>query len=201
MKINFTKTSHILFFAGALPVLSLFVSWLFYKLMPNPPFWLETVSPVFTYVLLYSIFEKWLWNLKIFSLLGIVEFPDLHGRWKGKQRSSYKENGSNIEIPSCLEISQTFSKIIVCACYERSQSQSVVANFAELNGENYLFYTYDNEPNSLKSGTMQAHKGTVKLKYLPKEKKLIGAYFNSIGNSGEVEFGFEQQDLLGRFAK
>ena len=48
---------------------------------------------------------------------------------------------------------------------------------------------------------MQAHKGTVKLKYLPKEKKLIGTYFNSIGNHGEVEFEFEQSDLLGRFAK
>jgi len=201
MKINFTKTSHILFFAGILPVLSLFVSWIFYKLLPNPPFWLETISPVFAYVLIYSIFEKWLWRWKIFSWFGIVEFPDLCGRWKGKQRSSHKENGNNVEIPSCLEILQTFSKIIVCACYERSQSQSVVANFAELNGNNYLFYTYDNEPNSLKSGTMQARKGTVKLKYLPKEKKLIGNYFNSIGNSGEVEFEFEQYNLLGRFAK
>lgn len=87
------------------------------------------------------------------------------------------------------------------ACYERSQSESVVANFAKLNGENYLFYIYDNEPNSLKSGTMQAHKGTVKLKYLPNEKKLIGTYFNSIGNTGEVNFKFEQHDLMGRFAK
>ena len=87
------------------------------------------------------------------------------------------------------------------AFYERSQSESAVANFAELNNENYLFYTYDNEPNSLKSGTMQAHKGTVKLKYLPQENKLIGNYFNSIGNNGEVDFEFEQYDLMGRFAK
>ena len=130
-----------------------------------------------------------------------MSVPDLRGRWKGKQRSSYKENGSNVEVPSCLEISQTFSKIFVRACYERSQSESVVANFTELNEETYLFYTYDSEPNSLKSGTMQAHKGTVKLKYIPKENKLIGVYFNSIGNSGEIDFEFEQYDLISRFAK
>lgn len=201
MRIDFTKTPHILFFAAVLPLLSLGLSWCFYKLIPSPPFWLETVSPVFAYVLLYSLFEKYFWHWKLFAILGIVDFPDLRGRWKGKQRSSYKENGNNVEVPSCLEISQTFSKIFVCACYERSQSESVVANFAELNNESYLFYTYDNEPNSLKSGTMQAHKGTVKLKYLPSENKLIGTYFNSIGNSGEVDFEFEQYDLIKRFAK
>lgn len=201
MRINFTKTSHILFFAGVLPILSLGISWTFYRLIPIPPFWLETISPVFAYVLLYSLFEKRFWRWKFFTLVGIVDFPDLRGRWKGMQRSSHKENGSNIETPSCLEVSQTFSKILVRACYMRSQSESVVANFAELNGENYLFYIYDNEPNSLKSGTMQAHKGTVKLKYLPREKKLIGTYFNSIGNTGEVYFEFEQHDLIGRFAK
>ena len=201
MRIDFTKTPHVLFFAAVLPILSLGLSWIFYKLIPNPPFWLETVSPIFAYVLLYSFFEKHFWHWKFFTILGIVDFPDLRGRWKGKQRSSHKENWNNVEVPSCLEISQTFSKIFMCACYERSQSESVVANFAELNNENYLFYTYDNEPNSLKSGTMQAHKGTVKLKYLPREKKLIGTYFNSIGNSGEVDFEFEQYDLIKRFAK
>ena len=80
MKINLTKTPHILFFAGALPVSSLFASWAFYQLFPEPPFWLETVSPVFAYVLFYSLFENRIWHLKIFRLLGIVDFPDLRGR-------------------------------------------------------------------------------------------------------------------------
>ena len=173
----------------------------FYVLFPNLPFWVETLSPLLAYGVLYAIFEKYAWHWKIFRIFSVVSVPDLRGRWKGKQRSSYKENESNVEVPSCLEISQTFSKIFVRACYERSQSESVVANFTELNEEIYLFYTYDNEPNSLKSGTMQAHKGTVKLKYIPKENKLIGVYFNSIGNSGEIDFEFEQHDLISRFAK
>lgn len=201
MGVNLTKTSNIIFFAVVLPLASYFIALVFYQLFPNVPFWMETISPLFAYGVLYALFEKYAWHWRIFGFFGVVSVPDLRGHWKGKQRSSHQENGNNVEIPSCLEISQTFSKIILCACYERSQSQSVAANFAELNGENFLFYTYDNEPNSLKSGTMQAHKGTVKLKYLPKKKKLIGSYFNSIGNSGEVEFEFEQYDLLGGFAK
>jgi len=201
MGVNLSKTSNIVFFGALLPVASFFIAKVFYMLFPNFPFWMETISPLFAYGVLYAIFEKYIWNWSIFRVFGVVSIPDLRGRWKGKQRSSYKENGSNVEVPSCLEISQTFSKIFVRACYERSQSESVVANFAELNGETYLFYTYDNEPNSLKSGTMQAHKGTVKLKYILKENKLIGVYFNSIGNHGEIDFEFEQYDLISRFAK
>lgn len=201
MKIDFTKPNHILFFAGALPLLSFLLSWGFYKLFPDLPFWLETISPVYAYVLLYSLFDKHLWTWKIFRILNIVTLPDLRGRWKGVQISSYKEGENNIEVPAYLEIKQTFSKIIVRAYYKKSQSESVVANFTELNDEVYLFYTYDNEPNSLKSGTMEIHKGTVKLKYIPKEKKLIGLYFNSIGNCGEMKFDFERKDIIYRFSK
>lgn len=200
MGANLSKTSNIIFFAVLLPLLSLLLSWGFYNLFSNlQAWWLETISPLFAYGLLYSGFDKYAWSWKIFRIFGVVSVPDLRGRWRGKQRSSYKENGSNAEVISCLEIFQNFSKICVRACYEKSQSESVVASFTELNGEIYLFYSYDNEPNSMKSGTMQAHKGTVKLKFLPKENKIIGSYFNSIGNFGEVEFDFEQRDLIGRF--
>lgn len=201
MGVNLSKTSNVIFFVGFLPLISFFLAKGFYVLFPNLPFWVETLSPLLAYGILYAIFEKYAWHWKIFSILGVVSVQDLRGRWKGKQRSSYKENSNNVEVPSWLEISQTFSKIFVGACYERSQSESVVANFTELNEETYLFYTYDSEPNSLKSGTMQAHKGTVKLKYIPKERKLIGIYFNSIGNNGEADFEFEQYDLVSRFTK
>lgn len=199
MNIDFTKSSHIVFFGAVLPALSLGLSWSFYQILPNPPFWVETISPIYAYALLYSLFEKYAWSWGIFRFFGIVRFPNLNGRWKGKQQSSYKESEKNMEVPACLEISQSFSKICVRAFYEKSQSESCVASFAGLNGDVYLFYTYDNEPNSLKAGTMQNHKGTAKLKYLPKENKLLGLYFNSIGNRGEMNLDFEQNNRLYRF--
>lgn len=201
MNIDFKKTSHIAFFAAILPAFSLGLSWSFYQIFPNFPFWVETLSPLLAYGLLYSLFEKSAWHWGIFKVSGVVSFPDLRGRWRGEQRSSYKENGNSAEVPAYLEISQSFSKICVRAFYEKSQSESWVASFTEINGDEYLFYTYDNDPNSLKAGTMQNHKGTVKLKYLPKENKLLGIYFNSIGNHGEMLFDFEQKDNLYRFKK
>jgi hypothetical protein len=199
MYINFTKTSHILFFGIFLPLFGFGLSWIIYKITPNLPFWLVTPSPIYAYLLLYLLFNNYIWHWDIFRFFGIVAFPDLRGRWKGQQISSHKDRGDNTVIPTYLEIKQTFSEIIIRSYYSKSQSESVTANFTKFNDGVYLFYTFDNEPNSLRSGTMQQHKGTVKLRHLPKENKLIGRYFNSIGNDGDLELSFEQSNLLDRF--
>lgn len=198
MKINFTKTSHILFFAAILPIASYFIAWIFYKIFPDLPFWIESVSPLYAYLIIFTLFEKFAWHWKIFAIFKIVTVPDLRGRWIGKQRSSYKENGLNMESDVAIEIKQSFSKIILRAYYQKSISESVVADFYELNNEDYLFFTYDNDPNSLKCGTMERHRGTTKLQYFHKAKRLSGSYFNSIGNIGEIEVTFQKSECIGR---
>lgn len=199
MGTNLSKTPHIIFFAGFLPALSIFLAWCFSQVFSNPPFWIETLSPLLAYGILYSIFDKYLWNWKVFKWLGISIFPDLRGRWKGNQKSSYQVEGENVIVPSFLEIRQSFSEICICAYYQKSQSASVTASFVETSNGDYLFYTYDSEPNSLKQGTMQIHRGTVKLKCIPNENKMMGVYFNSIGNTGDMDFDFESSKLLDRF--
>lgn len=201
MNVDFTRCNNIIFFGGILTFLSIFLSWCFYQIFPSPPFWIETLSPLVAYGLLFSLFNKYLWHWRVFRIVGIVTVSDLRGRWTGKQISSYKENGMNKEIPCYLEITQSFSKIFVRAYYQKSQSESLVAGFTKLNDQVYLYYTYDNDPNSLKSGTMQSHKGTVKLMYSQKENKLMGFYFNSIGNQGEMQYDFETRETLFRFKK
>jgi hypothetical protein len=201
MGVNLSKISHVLFFVILLPFLSFLISYLFHKIFPNLPFWMETLTPLCAYGTLVALFDKYIWGWRIFCVLGLVIVPDLRGRWEGYQRTSFKEKGNNLEIPSCLEISQTYSHIYVRACYERSQSESAMAGFISSNGKHYLCYTYDNEPNSLKSGTMQSHKGTVKFEYFGKDKRLEGSYFNSLGNQGEIFYKFIQKDLIGRFNK
>lgn len=196
MKIDFSKNSHVLFFAGLLPIISLGIAWTCSQIVTNPPFWLETLSPLAAYGLLYSMFDRYLWHLKLFKFLGVVTFPDLRGRWKGTLRSSY----NNIETHKIyIEITQKFSCIHIHAYFKASQSASAVASFTELNKKTYLFYTYDNEPNSLKKGTMQNHKGTVKIDCSAKDKKLNGFYFNSICNQGDIALEFEQRGLKCRF--
>lgn len=201
MKINLTKTSHILFFVAILPATSYFIGWYFHELFPDIPFWIESASPLFTYIILYTLFEKYAWHWKVFTLLKIVTVPDVRGRWIGKQRSTRIEDGENVVNDVAIEIKQSFSKIIVQAFYEHSSSESIVADFYELNSEYYLYYTYDNDPNSLKYGTMQIHRGTAKLQFNNYEKSLSGSYFNSIGNNGEIDVKFKQNRLVGRLSQ
>lgn len=195
MGINLRKTSHIIFFAAFLPLVSYFISWWFYEYFPDLPFWMESISPLYVYILFYELFEKYLWNLSIFRYLGIVIFPNLNGRWTGFQHSSHRENSKRVKSKVTFEIKQSFSHICVCSYYQKSDSESVIASFWEHNDKNYLFFTYDNDPNSLKSGTMQKHKGTAKLLFIPVQKKLKGNYFNSLGNSGEIDVKFDRKEL------
>lgn len=200
MGVDFSKSSHLWFFGGVLPLTSWYISNQIFIFFPNWPNWLEGPSPLLIYGLLFFIFNKYLWRWGIFSALGIVWFPNINGRWSGFQTSSYKEkNGTNKQVEGRLEIKQTFSKINVKAYYKQSESESVTANFTNLNDEVYLFYSYDNDPSSLRVGTMAKHRGTVKLKKLPTENKIKGSYWNSLCNYGELDYEFEQKDLLGHF--
>lgn len=200
MSINLSKPCHVVFFGAVIPLISWYVSQIFFSVFQNWPNWLEGPSPIAVYGLIYLLFDKYLWQLPIFKYAGIVWFPNLNGRWKGTQISSYKdENGKNVEVEGRLEVSQTFSKICVRGYYKKSESESVSGSFSEYNDQVYLFYTYDNDPSSLKTGTMQRHKGSGKIKLLPTENKIKGCYWNSIGNYGEMDYEFEQKELLSRF--
>lgn len=199
MQLDLRKAPHILFFGILLPVISFKLSQLFYQQIPNPPYWLETLSPLYAYGILFALFNNYAWHWQIFRILKIVTVPDLRGRWNGSVRSFYKKNGVNVQVPLKLEIKQNFSSIVVRAFFEKSDSESISANFTSLNDEVYLYYTYDNDPNSFKEGTMQKHKGTTKLKYIKNGKQLVGSYFNSIKNAGDLTVIYESNKLLNHF--
>lgn len=199
MGVNFSQSSHLLFFGGIIPLVSWYSSYLFFNFLPDWPSWIEGPSPLLIYGTIYYTFDKYLWEFSIFRTLGIVWFPNLKGRWKGKQNSSYKEHGKNVKVEGFIEVKQSFSKVNIKVYYVKSESESVTVNFTQLNDEVYLFYTYDNDPSSLREGTMEKHKGTAKIKRLPKENKINGFYWNSIGNYGEMYYELKQKDLLGRY--
>ncbi len=186
-------------FGGFIPLVSWFISQWFFNTFHSWPNWLEGPSPLVVYGIIFFLFDKYFWKWDIFRKFGVVWFPNLNGRWIGTQQSSHQENGKGVRVEGRLEIKQSFSKICVRAFYSKSESESVAGSFCEINDEVSLFYTYDNDPTSLKTGSMQMHKGSSKVKLLPTEKKIKGCYWNSIGNYGEMNYKFEQLDLLGHF--
>ena len=54
--IDLKKTGHILFFVVLLPAISFGIGWLFAELIPSAPFWVETLSPLAAYGILYGLF-------------------------------------------------------------------------------------------------------------------------------------------------
>lgn len=188
MGIDLRKTNHVLFFVIFLPAVSFGIGWLFSIIFPNVPFWVETISPLAAYGIVYSLFEKYAWHWRIFRVIGIVNMPDVRGRWLGEQLSSYKdENGKSRKSRVIMEIQQTFSTIKVETFYKYWQTEHCVASFINVDGECVLFVMFETTPKVEYDGEAAAHKGVMRLLQEP-NKTLSGTYFNAAGRSGELTF-------------
>jgi hypothetical protein len=188
MGIDLSKTSHIFFFIILLPTVSVGVGWVFAELFPNVPFWMETISPLAAYGILYSLFERHAWHLSLFRTLGVVTIPDVRGRWLGEQTSSYKdENGKHRKARVIMEIEQTFSSIKVETYYRNWRTEHCLASFINVGGECTLFIMFETTPKVDYDGDATAHKGVVRLIQLP-DRRLSGTYFNAMGRHGELMF-------------
>jgi SMODS-associating 2TM, beta-strand rich effector domain len=201
MGADFSKTSNILFFGAVLPAISIYASWEFFNYFNSLPFWVETVTPLFAYATVFSFFEEYLWHWPVFRWLGIVNFPDIRGRWSGMQHSHHRQEDIHRDSRVVFEFVQNFSRVYVRTYYLDSQSESIASNFALINGEMTLYYIYDSEPNSFNEAKVEPHRGSARLKHLHEERKLIGSYFNSLGNYGEIELTREGHKLHSRFTK
>ena len=188
MGIDLTKSSHILFFVVVLPAISLGLGYGFTLAFPAVPFWVETLSPLGAYGLLYNLFERYLWHWPIFRFVGIVATPDVRGRWLGEQISSFKDaQGKLRKSRVIMEVEQTFSTIKVDTYYKHWQTTHSLGSFIAVEGEYTLFILFETTPRTGYEGEASAHKGVMRLTQLP-DKKLAGTYFNAEGRSGELSF-------------
>ena len=188
MGIDLNKTSHVIFFVVFLPALSLGLGWLCAKLMPAVPFWVETLSPLAAYGLLYGFFDAHAWHWRVFRILGIVTAPDVRGRWLGSQLSSFKDtDGKNRTSRVIMEIKQTFSYVKAVSYYKHWQSEHTVASFINVDDECTLFIMFEAEPKVSHEGNGTPHKGVMRLTQQP-NGQLEGSYFNANGHSGELHF-------------
>lgn len=188
MGIDLTKTSHILFFIVFLPALCFGIGWLFAFAFPNLPFWVETISPLAAYGILYGLFDKHFWHWPLFRWMGIVTTPDIRGRWLGEQKSSFKgENGKNRISRVIMEVEQSFTGVKVTTYYKHWQTTHAISSFMKVAGECTLFVMFETEPKLSYDGDAMAHKGVMRLTQQP-STQLVGSYFNAQGNHGELSF-------------
>ena len=156
--------------------------------------WSWLISPPsalgFFALLNWTLYGKILWSLPPMRLLGIVEVPDLRGRWEGTLASSYDHQ----QIRCTFEIEQSAHHILVWAYFERSTSSPIAANFVTVNHRQYLYFTYSNDTGALSTEGMHAHKGTMWLESY--NGQLRGSYFNDRGNHGDAILRYVGKDLL-----
>ena len=148
----------------------------------DPQWWLSVPSFGGFYAALYWIFDNRLWRWRLWRMMGLLNVPDLNGRWAGIVESSYG-NGSRHEV--AISISQRWSKLLVSFETEYSLSYSISANLkvADVTTPE-LSYLYINEPKASAPDTMSIHRGTTTLQV--KESVLEGDYYTG---RGRMTFG------------
>ena len=148
-----------------LAALSMFCSWGLYELLRliqiSPPWWFDMPSLVGFYGLFYAAFDKWLWRMPLVRGSGLVNVPDLNGRWDGKITSSFDEHQSQIE--ATIQVHQTWTRIRIDLETKNSKSLSQTASIiTEIPGGALVTYEYLNEPKAHSTTTMHTHRGSAR---------------------------------------
>ena len=174
----------IFFYLSALSIiLSGIITTLLNLLIGEIPFIEFTVSitAIGIFGVLYSLFNKFIWKWRLLKKIGIVQIPDLNGKWKGEFCSSY--HNFEESFPVVLIIEQTWSKICIKGKFNHSKSSSNTASLKINDGGGIkLLYSYynDKDPQYYKISTSN-HRGYTSLEI--NEDSMEGNYFNDPTNN------------------
>ena len=148
----------------------------------EPQWWLSVPSFAGCYSGLYWLFDRYVWRLGLLRKLGLIQLPDLNGKWVGEVESSYGQDGRTHSVS--VVILQRWSKMVLRLETEHSRSHSITASLRTIDLPTpELSYQYVNEPKSNAPGTMEMHRGTATLELTG--YGLEGDYYTGRGR-GEV---------------
>ena len=141
---------------------------------------------VFVLTLISSLFISFGWKWRIFKGW-LVDIPDLSGKWTGVMYSNYKT--PPLEIPTEVEIFQTFFHTTVKLSTGESQSVSLVASFDidKDKGIKRLIYSYHNIPKATVQDRSAIHYGTTILDISENEAVLSGFYWTNRATKGDMK--------------
>lgn len=141
---------------------------------------------VFVLTMISTLFVKFGWKWKIFKGW-LVVIPNLSGKWIGTMYSNYET--PPLEIPTEVEIKQTFFRTTVKLKTGESKSNNIVASFNidKDRGISQLIYTYYNIPNATVQDRSEIHCGTTILDISEDETKLNGIYWTGRKTMGDIK--------------
>lgn len=139
-------------------------------------------------IIIWTIFVKWLWKWKIFYPW-LIQFPDLSGEWEGQIKSNFPDKQNEV-IPITVIIYQNFFNIQVKIKTNESKSYSIGACFDidKDRGQQQLFYSYLNTPNSSVRTRSEMHYGSTILNFDGcNVRELEGEYWTTRETTGEIK--------------
>ena len=96
---------------------------------------LAAPSGVLVFFLVFWTFDHFIWRWRLWFWLGLIQVPNIRGRWKGALHTS-KDNFIN-SIPIELSVTQTYTKIFIQLDSDTSFSQSHMAAIKMLDQTSY----------------------------------------------------------------
>lgn len=153
------------------------VTWLLKILAQFPLIPSFSISSLSVATLLYLLFNKILWKMKLINLF--LGCPNLNGKWKVEGKST--KNSENYDWEGIIEIVQTYDEILISlkTSNSTSKSNSVTGNIEKKGKEFQLSYNYENIPNSNAPKEMRRHTGNCTIIFESNLKKAHGNYFNN----------------------
>lgn len=159
------------------------------------------------WVTCYLIFDKYIWKFHIGDCQPFSKIPNLNGTWKGEIHSESRCEGK--QVRAVLNITQTWSKILVKfeSEYANSYSRMAMLNIYGSIDEG-LNYEFASEARGVKkvtdknedfAGASVALRGTVSLRYFPRDKALEGDYYTKGDGAyriGTVKYTYLSHQLL-----
>ena len=134
------------------------------------------LSAVSIFGLLWFLFDRWLWKVRLIRNLLLV--PDLNGSWrcvgktvsKGDQKVEY-------DWEAQITICQSWSKILVRLETTQSSSKSIAASLYHEGDQRYrLIYHYANDPKPSEQ-ELRRHSGLTDLLFDATVETAAGRYF------------------------
>jgi hypothetical protein len=179
---------------SVIAVVSVVVAWSLVWLTSrwDWPQWLVSVPSLGgVFALLYGVFDRWLWRLRLVRWLGLVNIADVAGSYEGALISTFKDKtGKQTRRNVTFNIRQTWTQLEVIMSVRggssTSRSQSAVASVSNRGSGTHLIYVYHNQVNpAIADPDMSDHEGAADIE-ITADGTLTGRYFNSRPRAGSI---------------
>jgi hypothetical protein len=127
------------------------------------PWWVDTPSVMGFYGLFHAAFDRWIWKVGLLRAIGVIQVPDLNGRWNFRIASTFRKT----EVEATVAIRQTWRTIQIRLETAQSRSSSQIASIlTDDPNEFVLDYEFLNTPKQGAAvATMHMHRGSAEIRF------------------------------------